>query len=250
MTSPALPPMYRDLDFNGPLSDERAARLIHSLGSLEGHHVVDLGCGWAELLLRTLSTEPTATGFGIDLGEENIRHGRAGAEARGLADRAELEVGDVGVWKGVPPDVVFNVGAAHVWGGDPVAHTGNAFAALADLTRPGGRVLFGECYWRRPPSDEEIASMAVIPRDQYRPLPDLVDFALSHGFRLYSLSEATVDEWDHFENGNAWGMEDWIRDDPGSPDFDEVVRRADAHLRLRLHGRDLLGFAHLTLLRV
>lgn len=250
MTFPTIPPMHRDLDFNGPLSDERAARLIHSLGPLKGHHVVDLGCGWAELLLRTLATEPEATGFGIDLGEENIRHGRAGAEARGLADQVELEVGDAGAWQGEASDVVFNVGATHVWGGDPVVHTENALTALADLTRPGGRVLFGECFWKRPPTAEEITAMAVIPRDQYRPMPDLVDFALSHGFRLYSLSEATVDEWDSFENGNAWGLEDWIRDNPDSPDFDEVVRLTDAHRRLRLYGRDVLGFVYLTLLRV
>lgn len=48
----------------------------------------------------------------------------------------------------------------------------------------------------------------------------------------------------------AWGMEDWIRDNPRSPDLHEVLRRTDAHMRLRLHGRDVLGFAYLTLLRV
>lgn len=79
--------MYRDLDFNGPLNDERAIRLIHSLGPLENHHIADVGCGWAELLLRTLATEPTTTGSGIDLSEDYIRLGRANAETRGLADR-------------------------------------------------------------------------------------------------------------------------------------------------------------------
>ncbi|WP_374224008.1 hypothetical protein [Nocardiopsis sp. MG754419] len=43
MTTPDIPPLYRDLDFNGPLSDERAVRLIRSLGPLAGRHVVDVG---------------------------------------------------------------------------------------------------------------------------------------------------------------------------------------------------------------
>ncbi|WP_026116886.1 SAM-dependent methyltransferase [Nocardiopsis valliformis] len=251
MTTPEIPPMYRDLDFNGPLSDERAVRLIRSLGPLEGRHVVDVGCGWAELLLRTLATEPGATGFGIDRGEANIRHGQDNAKERGLADRVELVVGDAGEWKGEPADVVFNVGSAHVWGGDPVVHTANALEALADLTKPGGRALFGECFWKRPPTDAEMAAMEVVPRDQYRSLPELVDFALSHGFRLYAVEEVTVDEWDVMENGNAKGWEDWLLENPDDPGADEIRARADGHRRFRLHGaREIMGFAYLTLIRV
>jgi SAM-dependent methyltransferase len=254
MTTPEIPPMYLDLDFNGPLSDERAVRLIRSLGPLDHRRIVDIGCGWAELLLRTLAAEPTATGFGIDLGEANIRHGLANAEKRGLADRIELVAGDAGAWKGEPADVVFNVGATHVWGGDPAVHTANALEALADLVRPGGRALFGECFWNRPPTEDELEAtnaVGAIPRDQYRSLPELVDFALSHGFRLYAAEAATVDEWDVMENGNAKGWEDWLMEHPGSPGFEEVRDRADRHRRFRLRcAREALGFAYLTLIRV
>ncbi|WP_017585657.1 SAM-dependent methyltransferase [Nocardiopsis ganjiahuensis] len=249
MTSPELPPLHRDLVFHGPLSDQRAAQLVHSLGPLAGRHVVDLGCGWAELLLRTLAAEPAATGFGIDLDEEDIRRARANAEGRGLADRVDLEVGDVGAWQGEPTDVVFNIGASHVWGGEPVTHTANALTALADLVRPGGKALLGECFWRRTPSEEEYAVMEGT-RGQYRPLPELVDFALSHGFRLYSLSEATVAEWDVMENGVLRGREDWLLANPDAPGADAVRERADRMRRFRLHGaRETIGFAYLTLLR-
>ncbi|MEU3019757.1 MULTISPECIES: class I SAM-dependent methyltransferase [unclassified Nocardiopsis] len=251
MTTPDIPPLYRDVDFNGPLNDERAVRLIRSLGPLEGRHLVDIGCGWAELLLRALATAPTATGFGIDLSEDYVRFGRANAEERGLADRVELVAGDAGAWRGGRADVVLNIGASHVWGGDPVTHTANALEALADLTRPGGRAVFGECFWKRPPTDAEMAAMPSVPRAQHRPLPELVDFALSHGFRLIALAETTVDEWDEFENLHALGWEDWLAENPGSPDFDEVRDRADRHRHARVHGqRETLGFAYLTLLRV
>ncbi|WP_049569496.1 cyclopropane-fatty-acyl-phospholipid synthase family protein [Nocardiopsis sp. SBT366] len=251
MTTPEVPPLYRDVDFNGPLNDERAVRLIRSLGPLTDRHVVDVGCGWAELLLRTLATEPTATGFGIDLSEDYVRLGRANAKERGLADRVELVAGNVGAWRGEPADVMLNIGASHVWGGDPVVHTANALAALADLTRPGGRAAFAECFWKRPPTDAEMAAMPFIPRDQYRSMPELVDFALSHGFRLIALAETTVDEWDEFENWHCLGWEDWLRENPDSPDFDEVRDRADRHRHARVHAqRETQGFAYLTLLRV
>ncbi|WP_042284007.1 SAM-dependent methyltransferase [Nocardiopsis alba] len=253
MSSHALPPYHRDLSFHGPLSDERAARLVRSLGLLDDRHVVDLGCGWAELLLRALATSPSATGFGIDLHEEDIRQGRAAARERGLDERVELVVVDVAAWKGGPADVVFNIGASHVWGGEPVTHTENALTALADLVRPGGRALFGECFWRRTPTEEEYAAMEGTrgTRGQYRPLPDLVDLALEHGFRLGSLSEAGVDEWDVMENGIALAREEWLLNSPDAPDFEEVRERADRMRRFRTHGaRDTLGFAYLTLIRV
>lgn len=82
-----ISPPHEDLTFHGPLSTSRAGQLINSLGRLAGQHVVDLGCGWAELLLRALATEPTATGEGADQDAGAIEYGRANAQARGLADR-------------------------------------------------------------------------------------------------------------------------------------------------------------------
>ncbi|WP_017599317.1 SAM-dependent methyltransferase [Nocardiopsis lucentensis] len=250
MTAPEIPPLYRDADFNGPLSDEHAARLIRTLGPLTDRRVVDLGCGWAEFLLRALATDPAATGLGVDLDEGVLEHGRANARARGLADRVELVAADVGVWEGEPADVVVNSGSTHVWGGDPLDHTANALAALGDLVRPGGRLLFGECFWRRPPTDAEAAAMPFIPPAQYRPLPGLVDLALAHGFRLLALSEASPQEWDDFENRHALGWEEWLAGNPDSPRADEVRVRADRHRHARVHGmRETLGFAYLTLVR-
>ncbi|ADH67510.1 SAM-dependent methyltransferase [Nocardiopsis dassonvillei] len=251
MTTPPVPPLYRDVDFNGPLSDARAAGLIRDLGRLEGRRIVDIGCGWAELLLRALESEPTATGFGIDLDEQAVEHGRANAVARGLADRVELAVGDAGAWSGTHADVVVNNGASHVWGGDPVTHTVNALEAVAGLLRPGGRFLFGECFWLRDPTPGELEAMTDIPRAQYRSLPDLVDLALSHGFRLRALSQATLEEWDDFESRHARGWEEWLERNPGSPGADEVRARADRHRHFWLRGtRETLGFAYLSLARV
>ncbi|RKS09468.1 methyltransferase family protein [Nocardiopsis sp. Huas11] len=251
MVTPPLPPLYRAADVNGPLSDEHAARLITTLGPLDGCRVVDVGCGWAEFLLRVLASAPTATGLGIDRGEEAIGHGRANARARGLDERVELVVGDVADWSGTRADVLVNVGSTHVWGGDPVTHTATALGALAGLLQPGGRLLFGECFWLREPTDAELAAMYDNPREQYRSMRGLVDLALSHGFRLRALSQASPAEWDDFENRHAQGWEDWLLENPDSPDADEVRATADRHRAARVDGmREILGMAYLTLIRV
>ena len=49
---------HAGLTFNAPLSEERANALVAALPISPGHHVLDLGCGWGELLLRILAAHP------------------------------------------------------------------------------------------------------------------------------------------------------------------------------------------------
>jgi hypothetical protein len=248
MTKPEIAPVHEDLTFHGPLSEERAARIIRGLGPLDGAHVVDVGCGWAEFLLRTLEAAPTATGTGVDLDAQAIAHGQANAEARGLAERVSLQVADVQEWRlGKPADVVIVNGASQVWGGDPLQHTVNALTEARKLLDGDGKLLLGEGFWEREPTAQQLAAMP-IPRDQYGSLADLVDLALEHGYRLLAVEQASPDEWDVFENGHALGWERWLRENPDSEHAGEVRAKADAHRTYRLRGwRGTLGLAYLTL---
>lgn len=247
VTQPQFSPLYEDLVFHGPLSEARAGQLIRSLGPLAGQHVVDLGCGWAELLLRALAAESTATGHGVDLDEVAIEHGRANAVARGLADRVVLDVGDAGAWSG-SADVLIVNGATHVWGGEPEQHTVNALAAGRKLLRPGGRLLLGEGFWEQEPTEARLRAMP-IPRDQYLALPDLVDLALGNGYRLLAVSQASLDEWDEFESRHGVGWVRWLVDNADSPHAADVAATADSHRTAWLRGwREVMGFAYLTLL--
>lgn len=252
MPEPVITPLYQDACFHGPLSCDRADRLIRSFGPLGGLHVVDLGCGWAELLLRTLAANPGATGHGVDTDAAAIAHGTANAQARGLGDRVVLEVADAATWPTGPSDgpvadVVIVNGASHVWGGDAAGHTANALRVGRALLRPGGRMLLGEGFWEQEPTAARLAAMP-IERDECRPLPDLVDLALDHGFRLLELSRASRDEWDEFESRHALGWERFLLANPDSPHAADVKARADAHRKAWLRGwQDVLGFAYLTL---
>lgn len=248
MPTPKIAPLHEDLTFHGPLSEERAARLIQSLQPLAGAHVVDVGCGWAEFLLRTLEAEPSATGVGVDLNAADIAHAQANAEARGLGTRVRLEVADVAQWHpDRPADVVIVNGASQVWGGDPLHHTANALTAAKSLLRPGGRLLLGEGFWEREPTEHQLAAMPV-PRAQYGSLADLVDLAHTHGYRMVAVEQASLDEWDIFENGHALAWERWLRNNPDSPHIAEIRAKADTHRTYRLRGwRGVMGLAYVTL---
>lgn len=248
MTTPEITPLHEDVTFHGPLSPERADRLIQSLQPLAGAHVLDLGCGWAEFLLRVLATEPTATGTGVDLNATDIAHGQANAAARGLTSRVDLQVADVAQWQpDRPADVVIVSGATHVWGGDPLHHTTNALTAVKELLRPGGRLLLGEGFWEREPTDDQLAAMPV-PRDQYHSLAGLVDLAHTHGYRMLAAEQASLDEWDVFENGHALAWERWLRANPDSPHAGDIRAKADRQRTYRLHGwRATMGLAYVTL---
>jgi cyclopropane fatty-acyl-phospholipid synthase-like methyltransferase len=248
MTTPEITPLHEDVTFHGPLSEERAARLIRGLQPLDGAHVLDLGCGWAEFLLRTLEAAPTATGTGVDLNAKDIAYGQANAEARGLVSRVSLQVADVQQWQPERlADVVIVNGASQVWGGDPLQHTVNALTAVRGLLNPGGKFLLGECFWEREPTGEQLAAMPV-PRDQYGTIADLVDLAHAHGYRFIAVEQASLEEWDVFENGHALAWERWLRANPDSEHADEIRAKADTQRTYRLRGwRGTLGLAYLTL---
>ncbi|WP_116951989.1 SAM-dependent methyltransferase [Jiangella endophytica] len=247
MTDPPVPPFFDDADFNSPLSDERAGRLVASLGPLAHRRVVDLGCGWGELLLRVLEAEPAATGLGVDLDAAAVDHARANAARRGLDGRVTFLAEDAGRHLTEPADVVINIGSSHIWGDLDTDPTAAALKAIRAILPTGGRLLLGEMIWTRDPTADELTTMGM-ERDQCRSLPDLVDTTIGLGYRPLDLSQATLDEWDRFESLHALGWEHWLLENPGSPDAPEIRRKADEHRRRWLHGwRGPLGFGYLTL---
>jgi hypothetical protein len=134
-----------------------------------------------------------------------------------------------------------------VWGGDPLQHTTNALAAAKELLNPGGKLLLGEGFWEREPTAEQLDAMPV-PRDQYGTIADLVDLAHAYGYRLLAAEQASLDEWDVFENGHGLAWERWLRANPDSEHADEIRAKADRQRNYRLRGwRGTLGLAYLTL---
>jgi SAM-dependent methyltransferase len=241
VTDPDRPSRYRYLSFNAPLGEARADAIAARLAAAGPADVLDVGCGWAELLLRVLQRQPAATGLGVDTDDDLLDRGRQAARERGLAGRVRLEsLAADRVTE--PADLVIAVGSSHAFGTNA-----QALAALWPLVRPGGRLLFGDGLWDPRAATGDLALVW----DDLPELPELdglVDLAVAAGFRPLWIETANRDELDAFESGFLADEEEWLLTHPGHPLAAEVRERADEHRRRWLQGyRGAFGFAYLTL---
>ena len=82
---------YARMRWNTPLSEVHAELLLSRLAVEPGSTVLDLGCGWGELLLRAVAGGgPDAQGVGVDSDQELLRRGEGLAAERGLGDRVQF----------------------------------------------------------------------------------------------------------------------------------------------------------------
>jgi len=241
VNGPRPPTFYASLDFNAPLSDVRAETIVRALAGCEPATILDIGCGWGELLLRVVSASPAARGCGIDSDPAAIARGRANAASRGLADRVVF-VESPAPTEHEPADVVICIGSDHAW-----SSQADALAALHAFVPPGGRLLFGSGFWERPPSVDEAATLDMAP-DSLPDLAGLVDLAIAAGYRPLFVETANRDEWERFESGHLADWERWLHRYGDEPEAAEIRAKADTHRNQWLRGyRHLLGFAYLTL---
>jgi SAM-dependent methyltransferase len=248
-----LPAVLTRLTFHGPLSEDRAARLTERLTRPKPGTVLDIGCGWGELMLRILSAVPEATGLGLDTDEGDLARGREAAKARGLGDRVTfVRESGVGTTRG-PADLVLCVGASHALSeAEPPEHTPAALQVLRRLVTPGGRVLLGAGFWQRPPADAELAAMwPGATAGEYADLAGVADLAIEAGFRPAWIEVASSEEWDDFESGYQADEEEWLAAHPGHPKAASLREQVNQHRSHWLRGyRGILGLAYLTLIPV
>nr|WP_296071420.1 class I SAM-dependent methyltransferase [uncultured Actinoplanes sp.] len=243
MTPPPAVGNGSRLAFMSPLSEERANRIAANLAASRPTTVLDLGCGWGELLLRVLAAAPAASGTGADIHGPDIARAHAGAAARALSDRVSFIEGPAEAHAGAA-DVVISIGAYQAFG-----TISDALPVLRELINPGGVLLFGAEFWERPPTADRLAGMwPGASADDCTDLAGLVDEAVTAGFRPLRIETATTNEWEEFESGLAADVEDWLLANAGHPDAASVREKLDAQRDVWLKGhRGLLGFAYLTL---
>jgi SAM-dependent methyltransferase len=224
---------HGELPLWNPFSEAALDEPIGLLDLRPGARVLDVACGRAEVLRRVAE--------------------RWDIEASGYdADPALIESGPPGLGLQVrdsPPDGSFDlaicIASSHALGGFP-----DALAALHELTEPGGQVLLGEGYWRRPPSDAYLDALGGASADELADYSGLMRAAEGAGLRsLYSCVASEAD-WDRYEWRLILNAERWAAansDDPGAELLLERARRARERMTMP-GGRETLGFA-LTLLR-
>ena len=227
--------------WNTPLSERHADLLLERLRASSGEHVVDLGCGWGELLMRAVVAGASQTrGTGVDRDRRVLERGRMLAARRGLADRVSFTEGDAAAWR-EPVDRLLCIGASHAWGG-----TKDALAALADVLAPGGTLLFGDGCWETSPTAAAAAEF----EGEVLALETLVEHADSCGWRVLHLSTANQREWDDFEATWRAGRHRWLSENPADERAAHVRKELADQLRQYVTVyRGVLGFCYLVLAR-
>ncbi|MFE6361583.1 SAM-dependent methyltransferase [Streptomyces sp. NPDC057806] len=243
------PPRLSRLTFHNPLSEARAERLVRRVAGNAPSTVLDIGCGWGEFMMRVLAAAPGATGIGVDINAEDLARGRREAAERGLEGRVEFlekSAQDAGLG---PADLVLCLGSSQAL--SPVAppeFTLEALRALRGLVNDGGRVLLGEGFWERTPTERELAGMwpgAAV--SDHHDLATLLDLAVTAGFRPEWTETANLDEWEEFESGYQADLEVWLARNPGHPSAAGPRERLDRHRAQWMTYRGVLGIAYLTL---
>jgi cyclopropane fatty-acyl-phospholipid synthase-like methyltransferase len=250
-----LPPLHDDLTFLSPLSEERAAELVGFLaaGLTDGGTVLDIGCGWGELLLRVAEAASSCQAIGVDIEESSLEEGRRRASARGLDDRVTFLSGDGATVGPAAVDALVTIGVTQVWGPPVEAAQPLAYAAALDAirgrVRDGGRVVYGDGVWSTPPTPEAVAHLAGRD-DEFVSIEELVILAEDAGFTVETFEAASLEEWDAFEGGYVAGYDTWLAaHSPEDADADEVRSLAARQRSAYLDGyRGVLGLGYLQLI--
>ena len=254
--APDLPPLHDELTFLAPLSEQRAAGLVTWLTTeLDSGTVLDIGCGWGELLLRIAEAAPSCQAVGVDTDESSLQEARRRASARGLSDRVSFLAGDGEHVGPAVVDALVCIGATQVWGppveaGQPLDYD-SALDAIRGRVPDGGRVVYADGIWSRPPTPEATAQLGGRD-DELVTLDVLCSLAEEAGFEVASADEATMEEWDVFEAGFTARYDTWLaHHSPGHPDAASVRERAARQRASYVDGyRGVLGMGYLQLLAV
>ena len=222
---------YSQMLWNAPLSVEHSDLLLRRLNVQPDSQLLDLGCGWGELLIRaggpaaSALTPTPACWFAAGRERPKPRQPSCLSRPRPLPGSE-------------PADRLICVGASHAFGDRQ-----HAFESLALLVRPGGRLLFGDGFWERSPT-AELAEMF----DDVEDLTAVVGHAIAAGWRVLHLSTADQREWDDFESTWRAGRQQWLLDHGDDARSADVRQTLDAQLSDYVSGyRGVLGFCYLVL---
>ena len=217
---------YRDLIFNSPLSEERADCLIALCHP--ANRILDLGCGWGELLLRMLEVNPDSHGTGIDSDGVLIERGSDAAIARGFQERVSFICSDA-TTASERYDLVIAMGVTHIWG-----TVTEALDFLKDHIEPKGKLLLGTGIWTDTTSDELKKVFGELPA-----VEELQNIVIKAGFTIETTEIASMEEWDAFESQWRGGLE-------ASNDPTLIAFAAERKEEYEKGYRGILGFCYIV----
>lgn len=229
---------HRNHRFCNPLDPAVLERAVDGLGLSAGDRVLDVGCGKAALLVE-LAVRHRVDGLGVDINAAFLAEGRTLAERHGVAGAVRLEEADATRLDLAPASfaLALCIGSTHALGGNQ-----EALRALGRLVRPGGHVLAGQGYWKRPPDAEYLERLGAT-ADEMTTHEGNVAAGVAAGLVPAGAWVSSDDDWDRYEGLYADTVEGHVATHPGDPDapvmLDRIRRWRETYRRW---GRDTLGF--------
>ncbi|SPN99944.1 uncharacterized protein DNG_02796 [Cephalotrichum gorgonifer] len=227
---------YSALTWNTPLSEAHATDLLGRLQLSEAKSIVDIGCGWGELLLRAAALAgPDIKATGVDTDQLLLDRGARNALERNIAAEFVQQRGEE--FRGTADRAVC-IGSSHTLGG-----TREMLKRLAEVV-PRGRVLVGDNCYDSPPAKEVVDVLG----EGILTLVEIVQLCRETGWEVLHLSTADQREWDDFESGHRAGPREWLLAHPDDPQAAEVRELHDGREREYLGAyRGVLGLVYLVL---
>jgi cyclopropane fatty-acyl-phospholipid synthase-like methyltransferase len=229
------------LPYNNPLSVAKIEAVIGLLGLSDLATVLDIGSGRSELLIRLVERYQVKA-LGLELDASDMQDAREQAARRIPNGRLELRECDATLFEPEPEafDLAICLGACHIHGGFRPT-----MQRLAGATRPGGKILIGESYWKQEQTQEYLVALSTTAlkatRDDYQTHAETVATGVSLGLIPMYACVANEDEWDCFE----WLQmhEQFALCQPDDPELPAVIARIHSWREIYLRwGRDTLGF--------
>jgi SAM-dependent methyltransferase len=230
---------------HNPLTSEKLATLGRALSPAPETAMLDLACGSGEMLC-TWARDHHLTGTGVDISTVFLGSARARAAELGVAGRVTFIHGDAsGYVASQPAGIVSCLGATWIGGG-----AAGTVGLLRRSLAPGGMMLIGEPYWRREPPDQAtVEGCHATSRDEWLPLPELIESFGELGCDVVEMVLADQDSWDRYAAPQWLNIRRWLDahpdDELAGPMRAELTVAPAQHARYQ---REYLGWGVFVLM--
>ncbi len=227
--------------FSSPVSVETLERVLALSGIARGWRVIDLGCGPAAMAAH-LAERYGAQVEAVDRSAVMLDLARGRMAGHPARDRVSFHQSESMAYlaQAEPCDLLMAVGAGVLV---PEAKTNvEQFRALAAGVRAGGRILWGETFWKREPSPMLRAATGPVAA-LYAGHADYVIAGEEAGLTPLYAAVSSDQDWDEYAWRYATAVETYAAANPD--DEGAGAMRAQIARWRRVYvteGRDTLGF--------
>lgn len=180
--------------FKSPLHTSKADRIIEQLNLKPGSHVLDVGCGDGEFLVR-VAERYEIKGLGLDHNKHFIEKAFTKVNQRIKSGNIIFLTQDAASFSGQDSlyDLIICIGSEFIFGGYEAS-----LEKLKLLLSPNGLLLIGTIFWKQKPTDEYLKLMGG--ENPHFDHEITVEKAVQQGFLPFYICRSNDDEWDDFES--------------------------------------------------